>query len=208
MSRLKTYQAGAALIFLLMVLPLPGLRAQSFNAGFFGGLTASQVDGDQYGGFNKLGMTAGFFVNREIDKNFYWQLEIKYVTRGALESEPEIYFYDKTVYRYIEIPLSVNYLLDEKYQFELGLSPEVLLSYAHYDGNGQTEPSLYPDNNRFGLSVFAGIVYWFVPSTGVGFRYTYSAISFRPEEEWNNPQYRGHFHNVLAFTVNYKFKPR
>jgi len=196
------------MIFLLMVLPLDGLMAQGFNAGFFGGVTVSQVDGDQYYGFHKLGMTGGFFVNREIDKNFYWQLEIKYVARGAVENQPENYFYDKTVYRYIEIPLSVNYLFDEKYQVELGLSPEVLLSYAHYDGNGKTDPSLYPDNNRFGLSVFAGILYWFVPSTGIGFRYTYSAISFRPQAEWNNAQYRGFFHNVLAFTVAYKFKPR
>ena len=208
MSRLKTYRARLAMIFLLTVLPLAGLRAQSFNAGFFGGVTAAQVDGDQYAGFHKLGMTAGFFVNREIDKNFYWQLEIKYVARGALENEPDNYYYDKTVYRYIEIPLSVNYLFDEKYQLEIGLSPEVLLSYAHFDGNGKTNPSLYPDNNRFGLSVFAGIVYWFIPSTGVGFRYTYSAVSFRDAQEWNNPQYRGFFHNVMAFTVAYKFKPR
>ncbi len=45
------------------------VRAQEFNAGIFGGVTASQVDGDSYGGYNKLGFTAGVFVNREIDNN-------------------------------------------------------------------------------------------------------------------------------------------
>lgn len=194
------------MILLISMLPWTGISAQEFNGGIFGGVTVSQVDGDYYKGYHKLGMTAGFFVNREIDNNFYWQLELKYVARGAFENDPQNYVYDKTVYRYIEIPLSVNYLFNEKYQVELGISPEVLLQYAAFDANGKLDSRNYPSNNRFGLSVFTGILYWFVPNTGVGFRFTYSAISFRDPQEWNNPQNRGLFHNVLAFTVAHKFK--
>lgn len=203
------YQVKKAILVILItaVLPHSGLFAQHFTAGVFGGLTVSQVDGDFYRGYNKLGFTGGVFVNREIDKDFYWQLELKYVTRGALENDPNV-SYEKTVYQYIEIPLSVFYLLDEKYQFELGISPEVLLSYAHYDANGKTNPSNYPDNRRFGMSVFAGILYWFVPNTGVGFRFTYSALPFREPQEWNNARYPGLFHNVMAFTLAHKFQPR
>jgi hypothetical protein len=175
----------------------------------FGGVVASQVDGDAYGGFNKLGMTAGLYVNRELDLDIYWQLGIKYVSRGAYENfgpnDPRI---DKTVFRYIEIPLSVHYLHRETFQVELGFSPEVLLSYASFDEYGKTDPALYPDNRRFGVSAFAGIYYWFIPSTGVGLRYTYSAISFRDPKEWNNAQFRGYFHNVLCLTMAYKFKHR
>ena len=208
MNKDRFYLWVLPMILLLCMYPWAGLSAQAFNGGVFGGVTVSQVDGDYYRGYHKLGMTAGVFVNREIDKNFYWQLELKYVAKGAFENEPENYFYDKTVYRYIEIPLSVNYLFDEKYQVEIGLAPEVLLQYAAFDANGKTDPSLYPDNHRFGLNVFAGIVYWFIPSTGIGFRFTYSAVTFRDPQEWNNAQYRGLFHNVLAFTVAHKFKPR
>lgn len=194
------------MLVLLTFLAAGRVNGQQFNAGFFGGVTASQVDGDYYGGFNKLGMTAGFFVNRELDLDIFWQLEIKYVSRGAFEnfgsSDPRI---DKTVFRYIEIPLSVHYLFDEKYQVELGISPEVLIHYASFDEYGQTDPSLYPENRRFGLSAFIGVYYWFIPNTGVGLRYTYSAISFREPQEWNNPQNRGYFHNVLALTMAFKF---
>ena len=185
-------------------------RAQEFNAGIFGGVVASQVDGDQYSGFKKLGMTAGVFVNREIDRNIYWQAEIRYVNKGAYESEKvdqSLVGYYKSVFRIVEVPLSVNYLFNEQVQPELGIAPEVLISYASYDGNGRTDPSLDPDNRRFGMSVFAGIIYWFVPSTGIGLRYTYSAIPFREPNPGTLPlRYRGYFHNVLSLTLAFKFK--
>ena len=182
-------------------------QAQEFNAGFFGGVTASQVDGDLYSGFNKLGLTAGAFVNREIDYNIYWQLEIKYVSRGAYKgsdpNDPSIF---KVVYRYAEIPLSVHYLYAERVQAEIGISPDVLLHYASYEDNIRTDPALDPSNHRFGMNAFAGIYYWFTPAAGVGFRYTYSVITFRDLDEWHNYLYRGYFHNVLCLTAAYRFR--
>ncbi len=183
---------------------------QEFNAGFFGGVCASQVDGDSYGGFNKLGLTGGLFVNRELDLDIYWQMELRYVSRGAYENfgpnDPRIY---RTLYRVLELPLSAMYLHDNKYQVGLGISPEVLLSYASYDEYGKIPPESDPaENRRFGLSAFLEISYWFNPSTGVALRYSRSAIAFREQEEWNNPQYRGFFHSVLSLTLAYKFNHR
>lgn len=209
MNRIKKYAVSILLLLLLGFSDFDAVQAQEFNAGFFGGVTASQVDGDLYGGYHKLGLTGGFFVNRELDMDIFWQMEIKYVSRGAYENfEPVSPGYDKTIYRYIEIPLSVHYLFEEQVQVELGISPEVLFHYASFDGYGQTDPSLYPENRRFGLSAFTGIHYWFVPNASVGLRFTYSAISFREREEWNNPQLRGHFHNVLSLSMAYKFSHR
>lgn len=197
---------------LLLLLALTGtpLGAQGFDAGLVGGVTASQVDGDQYSGFKKLGMTAGVFVNREIDHDIHWQMEIRYETRGAFETEeidPSIIQYYRTVFRIIELPLSVHYLFNGQVQPELGIAPEVLVSYASFDGNGRTDPSLDPDNYRFGLSVFAGIYYWFVPYTGVGLRYTYSAVPFREPLPGTLPlRYRGFFHNVLSLSMAFKIR--
>jgi len=191
----------------LMILSLEKANAQQFNAGFFGGITACQVDGDLYSGFHKLGMTAGAFVNREIDYSIFWQLEIRYVSRGAYENfGPSVPTIDHAIYRIIEFPLSAHYLYEDKLQFELGLSPEVLISYLHFDENGRTDPSLDPENRRLGLSMFAGLYYWFLPSTGVAFRYTYSVLPFRKPEEWNFARYRGFFHNVLSLSLVYRIK--
>lgn len=197
------------MILLVMLLVHPtGLKAQQFNAGVFGGVTASQVDGDTYGGFNKLGMTAGAFVNRYIDWDIYWQLELKYVMRGVYEGPGDfnVNLLYKSSYHYLEFPLSVHYLFNEKVQVELGTSPEVLLFARFWDQDGLIDPGSYPENRRFGLSVFAGVLYWLTPYAGVGIRYTYSAIPFRNPQEWNNPQYRGYFHNVLSLTGYFQFK--
>ena len=192
------------IIFILCSLTIAG---QNFNAGFYGGVTASQVDGDTYGGFKKLGFTSGAYVNREISENIYWQLELKWVMRGAYQgptdSNPDFLY--KSVYHYLEFPLSVNYILNDKVQLEGGFSPEVLVKVKFWDGDGLLDPAQYPDNRRIGLSVFVGIHYWYTPKTSVGIRYTYSAVPFRDPQEWNLPWYRGYFHNVLALTMGYRF---
>ena len=194
---------------MVVILILTGERvmAQRFNAGVFGGITASQVDGDSYSGFNKLGMTGGVFVNRYIDYGIHWQVEIKYVTRGVYkgpgENDPTLY---KSSYHVVEFPLSVHYLYDERIMVEAGTSPEVLITTRFWDENGMIDPSNYPDNRRVGLSVFGGIGYWFNASMGAGIRYTYSAIPFRVPREWNHPRYRGYFHNALSLTLAYKFR--
>ena len=182
------------------------LHGQKINAGFFGGITASQVDGDAYVGFNKLGLTAGAFGNRHIEYDIYWQVEVKYVTRGTYkgpgDNDPTLY---RSTYHYVEFPLSVHYLYDNKIQVEAGTSPEVLVKTIFSDQEGIIDPSSYPDNRRFGLSVFGGIFFWLNDTAGVGIRYTYSAIPFRDPQEWNHPRYRGYFHNVICLTAAYKF---
>lgn len=203
----KRSRSGAGIMILLLLTLAVSLKGQQFNAGFFGGLNISQVHGDTYSGFNKLGFNAGFFVNRLIDKQFYWQAEIKYGTRGVYEgptdSNPSLY---KSSYHMIEIPLSVNYLFDEKILVELGTSPEVLVTTLFWDENGLMDKSTYRDNRRFGLSVFAGIGYWFNAKMMAGLRYTNSAVPFRDPEEWNNSQYRGYFHNVISLTLAFRIK--
>lgn len=197
------------ILLMCIILLTLSLHGQQVNAGFFGGVTASQVDGDSYKGFNKLGLTAGAFVNQFIAYNIHWQIEIKYVTRGVYEGpttdNPTLY---KSGYHYVEIPLSVHYLHDEKIQVEAGTSPEVLVKSTFWDEDGLIDPASYPENRRLGLSVFGGLYYWFNSSTGVGIRYTYSAIPFRDPQEWNHPRYRGYFHNVICLTAAYKFMHR
>ena len=199
---------GDILFVIVILLSMTiSINGQQFNAGFFGGINISQVSGDSYQGFNKLGFNGGVFVNRLIDQNFYWQAEIKYSTRGVYEGpsdiNPSLY---KSAYHIMELPLSVHYLFDEKIILELGTSPEVLITTVFWDENGVMDKSTYPDNRRFGLSVFAGIGYWFSDRMMAGLRYTNSAIPFRDPEEWNNSQYRGLFHNVISVSLAYRFK--
>jgi len=207
MDRKTGMNRGTVLLVMSLFLTTVSVDGQQFNAGFFGGLNVSQVSGDPYQGFNKFGFNAGVFVNRLIDQNFYWQAEIKYGTRGVYEgpTETSTSLY-RSSYHYLEFPLSVQYIFDANIMLELGTSPEMLITTIFWDENGILDKSQYPENRRFGLSVFTGIGYWLNEKMMVGFRYTNSAIPFRETEEWNNPQYRGSFHNVLSFSLAYKLK--
>ena len=70
------------------------------------------------------------------------------------------------------------------------------------------DQSIYPDNRRVGLSVFAGIGYWFNDRMMAGLRYTNSAIPFRDPQELINSLYKGDFHNVISLTLGFRFKPK
>lgn len=202
-SKNKGWVLGLVLAILTWGVELEG---QELNLGLYGGISASQVDGDSYGGFNKLGLCTGFFMNRHIAYNIYWQAEIRYDNRGVYKgpSSNDATLYRST-YRYLGLPLSVHYLYDEKIMLELGTSIEALISNVFWDENGILDPASYPENRRFGLSVFAGIGYWFSDHLMVGLRYTNSAIPFRDPEEWNHPLYRGYFHNVISLSLAYRF---
>lgn len=194
------------LVFSIQVAPL---RGQPLNAGIFAGVNASQVTGDTYTGFNKLGPTAGFFLNRLIEYNIFWQGEIKYgirgVYQGPAENDPTLY---RSTYHVLELPLSVHYVYEKRIMVEVGTSPELLLAARFRDENGVMDPSTYPENRRLGLNVFAGLGYWFNENIMSGLRYTNSAIPFRDPQEWNHPRYRGYFHNVISLTVAYRFSSR
>ena len=195
-------------VVLLALLPAAlSVNGQTLNAGIFAGINASQVAGDSYTGFNKLGLNAGFFMNQLIEYDIYWQAELRFGTRGVYQGPTDnsqtLY---KSAYYILEVPLSVHYLYDERIMVELGTSPELLLGTRFWDEYGLMDSSTYPENRRFGLSVFGGVGFWFNDKIMAGLRYTNSAIPFRDPEEWNNAQYRGYFHNVFSLSVNYRFK--
>ena len=195
-------------VVLLALLPAAlSVNGQTLNAGIFAGINASQVAGDSYTGFNKLGLNAGFFMNQLIEYDIYWQAELRFGTRGVYQGPTDnsqtLY---KSAYYILELPLSVHYLYDERIMVELGTSPELLLGTRFWDEYGLMDSSTYPENRRFGLSVFGGVGFWFNDKIMAGLRYSNSAIPFRDPEEWNNAQYRGYFHNVFSLSVNYRFK--
>ena len=58
--------------------------AQNFDAGFTLGLTATQVDGDGYGGFDKAGPIAGIWVSRNFKGSWMGRMELRYAQKGTL----------------------------------------------------------------------------------------------------------------------------
>ena len=69
------------LIFLLGITTLS--NAQNFQSGLITGISTSQVSGDALGGFNKIGLQLGGFVNHPIGKNSKGQFGLYYIDKGS-----------------------------------------------------------------------------------------------------------------------------
>ena len=117
-------------IALLLLLKFSVSEAQSFEGFVGGGITASQVSGDSYSGFNRLGGNLGIFTFYKLSENRRLSLGVQFVQKGsrktANSSRP--YNYELRL-NYIEIPLEYQFKLVNKLYFNLGISYGRLMSY-------------------------------------------------------------------------------
>lgn len=191
------------LVFLLF---LPAFSfSQYFEGGAVAGLSASQVDGDTYWGFNKLGLLGGGWVRRMFTYNLASQLEVRYIMKGAYEADNvnNIVYY-KLVLHYVDVPVLINYHYRERVLFELGLSPEFLVYNREDDQYGQT-PEDAPAFHLFNMSAIGGIGYVFLQRFTANVRYNYSVFPIR--EHASGQIYllnRGQYNNVLTFSIYYQ----
>jgi hypothetical protein len=194
-------------IVLLAILSL-GASAQGFQGGISGGLNAARIDGDGHEIYGKLGLNLGAFASREIIRDqLYWQMEIKYTSRGKYQGPTRNFFGIEIIdLRYVELPLSIQYLYNDKLQFEIGISPDVLLAEYYADENGAISPEFANDLDRFGVTAFAGINYFVLSKLAVGMRFNYSIIPFYKFDAYAI-RYRdsGYFHDVLSLNARYYF---
>ena len=199
--------------FLFFFMLLSGAKvavAQSFNGGLIAGATFCQVDGDKYFGYNKLGFTAGGYVNLPIANHFALQMELKYTQMGAKssikEAELPTYGQYKLVLHYAEIPLMLRYdfghftVYGKSLDFlslEAGFSLDFLLKYYGEMGSQQFwKFNFFSVSGNFGLH-FALSDHW-----GLGARMMYSITPMQtnPTPQW----FFDHSYNkVIQATVIY-----
>jgi len=131
-----------ALLSIFFGLLLHHSQAQlEFDGGLkIGGIT-SQVAGDTYAGYNKIGVTGGGYVEVIFSDKNSFQLEVLYSQKGS-RNKPNTkngdFSYYKLVLNYIEIPVSYIYHRD-KLAFEGGLYYGVLLNSSQDTGSGEVE---------------------------------------------------------------------
>jgi opacity protein-like surface antigen len=202
------------LILLLFLIPQV-FYAQRFNGGLILGLSASQVDGDSYAGFNKVGLQGGVFVNTSLSPKTGVQMEIKYVGRGArkqtTDDDPEIY---KLTLHYIDIPVLFQYEAQKKIILEAGVVPGYLFAAGGEDDGGKLDKDYLVDFKKVDLDWLLGLRYRFNENISAGIRYSYSLFSIRDYIN-TSANYSlianmlgystGDYHNYLTFGIYYQF---
>jgi len=193
--------------FLLVFSLLAALsHGQRFHGGAMGGLAATQLDGDNLGGYNKPGLRVGGWVNTHIQPNTILQLELEYIQKGSKISENELknqrYYHSRL--NYIQVPLVVKTSLLTRLKGEAGMAGSYLTkSLEDKDGGGFIEAE--PEFTQFEFSGLVGLSYQLSENLAANVRFNYSLLPVRehPGDQvyWLN---RGQYNNVMLFSLYYR----
>jgi len=199
------------LIFLFIALTIYNLNlasAQNFNGGFLGGIVASQVDGDTYGGYNKVGFNVGVFVNYQLSYRTGLQVELNFLQKGSRHNpDYENNDYSQYILRlnYMEVPLLLSYKIYENFAIEIGPSLGYLVS--NYEERDYREIESNPFR-KYTANWITGFHFLMNKNWSVNFRFDYSLIGIRnkpaPGDRYILFQY-GQFNNVLNLSLQYTF---
>jgi len=202
-----------AFIFILTCL---SASSQTFKAGLLGGLVGSQIEGDGYSGYNKLGFLVGGFTNTDLNEKWSAQFEIYYITKGSFKAaKPSKGIYNKFYVNmnYIEVPVAIRYK-HNKFMLEIGPYLAKFLSLKFKDEFGEREQPFinsYPVNS-FDFGGFIGINYNLTDKLIFNLRSKNSLIPFRNFQSFdqnigilNKLFNNGWYHVDINFTIRYQF---
>jgi opacity protein-like surface antigen len=195
------------IIFLFITLFISSYTiAQYFNAGIKAGLVGSQVDGDGFAGYDKLGLDAGLFVNYQLSMRTSLQLEMEFIQKGSSHN-PNVEKGDYNQYlmrlSYLQLPLLFQYKLAKNFSVETGPAFGYLLNY--YEESDQWDIISNPFR-KFSFSWICGLNYAITDSWNANFRVDYSLMGIRqkpaPGDRLIFFQY-GQFNNALVISIQY-----
>ncbi len=175
-----------------------------FHGGLLGGLTMSQVQNDNSGGFNKLGLYFGSYILTEFNDKWIGEIGMNYAGKGSKEtSRDKNDVFNKYVMRlgYIEFPVLVKFRI-QKFDFELGPSFGFLIHSKELDQYGeQQSPTEF---EKFELAGIIGVNYMFNESLGINIRSQTSILPIRKPNDgvyYTNGQ--AQYNIVISFAVRY-----
>ena len=185
------------LIFLLGITTLT--NAQNFQSGLITGISTSQVSGDVLGGFNKIGLQLGGFVNHPLGKNSKGQFGLYYIDKGS--NDPNSLF--QIDLSYVESSYSFLYKYQE-FIWEGGLLVGVLINGITNDMYGY-ENITKSQFNKFDISMKFAIGKDLLPKLQMFWEFS-NTIPFIPIQQ--HPAYisvlnKGKMNSVLCFSLRY-----
>jgi hypothetical protein len=186
------------------------VSAQSFGGGVYAGMTTSQINGDNLGGFNLPGANIGFFTDYKINETSSIQMELAFIQKGARELPSDTSNFYKVRLNYFEIPLLYVFRW-KKLSIEVGPGFDFLLSSTEESNGLKFESN--PPFHDFNVTGILGFNWHFTEKIHVNFRSNNSLDIIRDAQ--SNPGTGpnaiqigrlGQRNIVLSFAVVYHFK--
>ncbi len=177
------------------------IKAQEFNAGVSGSLVASQLDGDWYGGYNRLGGAFGVYANRLVSDKLAIQMGVRYIHKGSSESNKNTTY--SCFLQYAELPVTLRYFCWKKIDIEAGLSAGYLIKAKEKrDGYEIIDP---PAFNKTDFCGIAGANYSINETLNLGLHMMYSLHFVRPFSANYNTMKSGQYNNLIMLSISYNF---
>jgi len=206
------------LLLLLFLCGCLGLSAQTFRGGFLAGGNLCAIDGAGLNGnnntFNKIGFTAGGFVNARVGRKTLLQMEMAYSQKGSTlqpSTDNDNNYYLLRL-NYIDIALAVRYRLHfltnkqptTKFDIIAGAALGKLI-FSSYTVKSIVTPV---DLNNTDISLFVGLVCNFSQNVCLDFRYYNSLMPSVKRDAYNSQYlYYGSWNrgDNLVFQLTLKF---
>lgn len=144
------------------------IYSQGLGGGLTVGLTSSQIDGDQWGGYNFWGYQLGGFAFYDINDRMAIQVEITNSLRGSREAG-----IGRVALRYIDVPVFFRFRKETgrgDLDGEFGLSGNILLS-----AKTGLNPFVFDQTDlfrRFSSELHLGAAYYFIENAGLFARWS------------------------------------
>lgn len=188
------------ILFFLLIFSLSAVRAQKFTGLVTVGINTSQIDGDGLSGFYKSGLMLGGGVALDLHKRWSVNLSVEFMEKGSRTAFNDSVNYFKWKMQYIDMPLTLNFLANNKFSFLLGLTPSVLINDKVDVGNGY-EPSA-TKNDAVNLLFASGVEFFPKKNIALLMRYQYSMIRFNNKVENTTAK----FHNLITIGLRLYLK--
>ncbi len=206
---MRYYNLISKVTFCLIFLGLMAVgptNAQNFEGSLLGGLNATQVSGDELGGFDKLSFFGGVGVEYPFNDQWGIEAEMLYSRKGSQVGNQDDFnqsnlLWEKLKVNYVEVPFLAKYHHNENLSFHLGPSIGYLISYEVIPGNDDQR-----DFKNFEIGFYGGLDYHFADRFSLLIRYGNSLDSIGTKD--SNPIWSfrntGFINTVAAFGLRYQ----
>lgn len=224
MSKISYFAALVGSLVLLNVQQLfaqnPASYYEEIPRTFIGGLVAganfTQVDGDRYAGYHKIGLNFGGIMYMNLADHLAASVEILYSQKGSrahkpMESSDGSFVIDKYDIKlsYAEVPIQINYFDKRKSHFGAGFSISRLITANESGSSTQPVPTdfeKYPFRKMDYNFIIGGNLH-LIKGFFLNARFQYSLASIRDKDNMP-PGWAGRtqqFNNMWTVRVMYLF---
>jgi hypothetical protein len=173
---------------------LPDKNGQDkfFYAGVVAGINACQIDGDNFTGYHKAGLNAGFISFIKFKPKLLGSIELLYAQKGArnatIYNSPQVgsvpLIYDAKL-NYVEIPITLLYQVQDRMHGGIGFSYSRL--FSEEEGIDAIAPSTInsrePNFEKQDINFLVSMSYQLTGSLFARARYQYSLTSIRASNQ-------------------------